>query len=74
MLLSLVNTDKNQAKKLIHFDKNWQTDQNFGAWFAIVKRDDTKYRCKACRKPKICLIWVKQPSLIINWEKLILKM
>ena len=41
--------DKKQAKKQTHFDENWLTGQEIGEWVAVVKGDDTKYRCKVCR-------------------------
>ena len=50
MFIILVNMDKKQAKKQTHFDENWLTDQEIVKWVAVVKGDDTKYRCKVCRK------------------------
>ena len=38
------------SKKADSLDENWLTDQEIGEWIAVVKGDDTKYRCKVCRK------------------------
>ena len=42
-------TDKTRSKQT-YFDQTWLVDEEFGEWVVEVKGDNTKYRCKVCRK------------------------
>ena len=39
-----------KGKKDTYFDPDWLTNDDFKDWVVRVKDDDTKYRCRVCRK------------------------